>query len=496
MLFSPVFCPKGEKMKTKIKIIAISVAAVMALSVGSFFLIKGLGNKKTSVFDEENIVLSFSAMSDVHQQHNKQSVQDKLVNALDYAEELNGKPLDVAVFAGDLTERTWNVPISDNYNENYNADFKMFKDAIDKSLDPSLTSVFYCLGNHDNGPHESGVAELMPKIPTLFHSMLGDEYFADDADDSDIDGGRRHAIVNGYHFLSVNADKYWTLRGYSDETLTWLDNQLKVITKENPEQYVFVVGHPPLYETVFSSYRSDWADKDVYEVLEKYPQAMYFSGHIHNVLQDEIQVSQNGSFTALDCGSVKYSLIMNDVNEAGTIKFDNSVGTREEDFSQGLLVQVDKSGNVRVIRCDYYKRSPIKDAWEFEYPKKDNAHLAKYDNDTRANNNVAPIFASDAKITVTKSSSNKVSFTWDSATDDDMVRYYRLAVYKSVDGKKEKIKTYNVGTMTYQYLKASDMPSETTFTVVADYSGEYVFEIVAVDVWNKPSKPISLTVTL
>ncbi len=454
------------------------------------------GDKKSSAFDEDNIVLSFSAMSDVHQQLNKQAVSDYLVNALDYAEELNGKPLDLAVFAGDLTEETWRAPISEEYNENYNADIQMFKTTIEKALDLSVTPVFYALGNHDTDSSNNGDRERMNKIPASFAAQLGDAFFTADVADSDIAAGRRHAVVNGYHFLAVHPDSYWTLRGYSDETLNWLDNQLKVITKENPEQYVFVVAHPPLYETVFASYRGDWADKDVYEVLEKYPQAMYFGGHIHNVLQDEIQLSQNGYFTAMDCGSVKYTSMMNDVNDAGTLEFDNTVGTRESDFSQGLLVQVDKNGNVRVIRCDYYKRSPIKDAWEFEYPKKDNSHLEKYDNDARANNNVAPIFASDSKITVTKPSSNKISFTWDSATDDDMVRYYRLVVYKSVDGKKEKVKTYNVGTMTYQYLKASDMPSETTFTVVADYSGEYVFEIVAVDVWNKQSKPISLTVTL
>lgn len=131
--------------------------------------------------------------------------------------------------------------------------------------------------------------------------------------------------------------------------------------------------------------------------MEKYPQVIYFSGHIHNVLQEEAQISQNGAFTAIDCGSVKYTSWMNNLNDSGT-NFDNSVGTRIDDFSQGLLVQADGNGNVRVTRCNYYTKSPIKDPWELSYPKSDKSHLAAYDNEAREKKNEAPMVCAERKI--------------------------------------------------------------------------------------------------
>ena len=329
------------------KLGSLALAAVFA--GGAISLCGCAKNEKSGTFDETNIVLSFSAMSDIHQQKGKTQYADKLVRALDYAEELNGGPLDVALFAGDLTEETWRQN-NDDYSTEYNADVAMLKETLERSLNLEETAVFYALGNHDTDPSRLGV-EHMGGMTELFYRQLGEKFFWVDAADSQPEIGRRHAVVNGYHFLSVQPDEYWTLRGYSDETLSWIDAQLKKITAENPEQYVFVAAHPAVYGTVFGSYLGKWADLDLSDIMKKYPQVIYFSGHIHNVLQEEAQISQNGAFTAIDCGSVKYTPRMNNLNDSGT-NFDNSVGTRIDDFSQGLLVQVDGNGNVRVTRCN------------------------------------------------------------------------------------------------------------------------------------------------
>ncbi len=451
------------------------------------------GASRSGTFNENDIVLSFSAMSDIHQQMGKTQYSEFLVNALDYAEELNGKPLDLALFAGDLTEATWQKKDEENYNESYNGDIQQLKDALLSALDLNVTPVFYSLGNHDTDPSRLG-ADYMNGMPELFYNMLGEEFFKIDAPDSAPEAGMRHAVVNGYHFLAVQPSKYWTLKGYSQETLQWVDNQLKAITSAQPDRYVFVTAHPPIYGTVFRSYTNDWADRDLGDVLAKYPQVIYYSGHVHNVLQDEIQISQNGSFTSLDCGSVKYTGMMNMLNDSGT-EFDNSVGTRIDDFSQGLLTQVDGNGNVRVTRCDYYKRSPIKDAWTLSYPKRDNSHLLAYDNESREQNNAAPVFGNDASFTV-EHTGDTLSFRWNAATDDDQVRYYRLTAYETKEGKRQKLQTFNLATFTYLYDKVEEMPKECSYSRVVTWTGELSFELIAVDVWNARSSELTATITI
>ncbi len=471
------------------KRISLALAAVFA--VGALSLCGCAKNEKSGTFDETNIVLSFSAMSDIHQQKGKTQYADKLVRALDYAEELNGGPLDVALFAGDLTEETWRQN-NDDYSTEYNADVAMLKETLERSLNLEETAVFYALGNHDTDPSRLGV-EHMGGMAELFYRQLGEKFFWVDAADSEPEIGRRHAVVNGYHFLSVQPDEYWTLRGYSDETLSWIDAQLKKITAENPEQYVFVAAHPPVYGTVFGSYLGNWADLDLSDIMEKYPQVIYFSGHIHNVLQEEAQISQNGAFTAIDCGSVKYTSWMNNLNDSGT-NFDNSVGTRIDDFSQGLLVQADGNGNVRVTRCNYYTKSPIKDPWELSYPKSDKSHLAAYDNEAREKKNEAPMFAPNAKFEAKKTQGG-LSFSWDAATDDDMVRYYRIVVYETKNGQRTKVESYNLATFTYRYDRAEDMPTSLSYEKEGEYPGEYECELYAVDVWGAQSGAVTSAVT-
>lgn len=485
-------------------------AILLCLSVASCFSLASCGKgsgpseSRSGVFDETDVVLSFSAMSDIHQQVGKTTYSEYLINALDYAKELNGGPLDLALFAGDLTEEAWRTIDGVNYIAEYdeegnpvkpvyNADIEQLKSTLLTALDLNETPVFYCLGNHDTDPSRLGTA-YMSGMHQLFYDTLGEEFFKVDAADSAPESGWRHAVVKGYHFLSVDPDYYWTLRGYSDETLSWLDHQLKAITSENPDQYVFVTAHPPVYGTVFRSFTNDWADKDLGEIFEKYPQVVYMSGHIHNVLQDEIQISQNGYFTGLDCGSVKYTGMMNDLNDAGT-EFDNSIGTRIDDFSQGLLLQVDGNGNLRVTRCDYYNRSVIKDAWELSYPQSDRSHLLAYDNDSREQKNEAPVFAENAAFNVSYSG-DTLTFDWTAATDDDQVRYYRIVVYQVNGTAKTKLQTFNLATFTYRYDRVEDMPDSMSYSRVVTWTGELYFELSAIDVWNARSSDLTASVAI
>mgnify|MGYP007020203288 CR=1 FL=1 len=85
--------------------------------------------------------------------------------------------------------------------------------------------MFNCLGNPDTDP--SVLGDVMTEMPALFYSQLGEEFFRIDAADSLPSEGRRHAVANGYHFLSVNPARYWTPNGYEKSTLDWLDGNFR-----------------------------------------------------------------------------------------------------------------------------------------------------------------------------------------------------------------------------------------------------------------------------
>lgn len=98
-----------------------------------------------------------------------------------------------------------------------------------------------------------------------------------------------------------------------------------------------------------------------------------------------------------------------------------------------------------------------------------------------------------------------ISCVWQSAADDDMVRYYTLAVYNVSGTKKTKVKTFYLATFTYRYDRADEMPATESWKFTAadmkkycetyktEYTGEYFFELRAVDVWFARSEAVTLS---
>ena len=86
----------------------------------------------------------------------------------------------------------------------------------------------------------------------------------------------------------------------------------------NPNQYVIVLTHPMIYDTVYGSLLQDtytalgdyWSTKALSSILVGYPQAVTFGGHLHFPLNDPRSIWQ-GDFTALGCASTSYMAIDN-----------------------------------------------------------------------------------------------------------------------------------------------------------------------------------------
>ena len=81
------------------------------------------------------------------------------------------------------------------------------------------------------------------------------------------------------------------------------ERMIKEACEANPGKPVFVFDHVPASDTI---YGSNIGGSDVTrKVLEKYPNVVHFSGHIHGSLRNEEQIWQ-GAFTEINLGSLTY----------------------------------------------------------------------------------------------------------------------------------------------------------------------------------------------
>ncbi|PUB08339.1 LamG-like jellyroll fold domain-containing protein [Paenisporosarcina sp. OV554] len=124
-----------------------------------------------------------------------------------------------------------------------------------------------------------------------------------------------HREIQGYDFIFLGKDEKPANTAYmSDEQLAWLESTLAA--NAVPDKPIFVFMHEPIYQTVSKSYASDnYAyntspqEQKLKHILEKYPQAILTTGHLH----DDIKIPGNmytEKFSALRDGAVLNSQAM------------------------------------------------------------------------------------------------------------------------------------------------------------------------------------------
>ena len=109
--------------------------------------------------------------------------------------------------------------------------------------------------------------------------------------------------------LEVKNDFYdeIKLKGYTFLVIPQFVDRAKYIAmldkavKENPGKPIFVLDHVPAFDTVFNS--QTWGDTRRRPILNKYPQVVQLSGHVHGTLTNELNIWQ-GEFTAVNAGSL------------------------------------------------------------------------------------------------------------------------------------------------------------------------------------------------
>ena len=438
-------------------------------------------------FDEDNITLQFGALSDIHQNGSANSqYYKKYVSALKQLKNISGGNLDAVAFAGDLTDGAtraqWQQVIS-GYLE---------------VLDPEETYFMYCMGNHDSNHQYTSNFEYFQNL--LEHS--GKNFFAALQEDTPEDMykiANYHYNVNGYDFFSVTVE-YFSVGAncqISANTISWLDEQLKAVTEAKPNQPVFIIIHCMIYNTVYGSTLDTstgstslgWYTSQLTRTLKKYPQVVTFSGHLHFPLNDERSIMQT-DFTSLGCGSVRYMAIENGGYEdmkSATVMNDC------EEFSQGLFVQVDANGAMRIVRMDFYHNETIRTAWVIPATRPDGSHLTKYTKDR--DDKTAPEFSGDAEIILRKVTASAVQTTlkYKSAADADIVHHYQIYVF---DSKGKTVQSYKIISDFYRHATVEDMNEYWTKELRGlNFDTEYTIEVYAYDSWDNQSTPLRIVVT-
>ena len=216
-------------------------------------------------------------------------------------------------------------------------------------------------------------------------------------------------------------------------------------------------------------------------VLRKYPQAIVFGGHLHFPLNDPRSVWQ-GDFSVFGCASVRYMALENgkyeDMSSATVMKDCN-------DFSQGNLLQFDASGNMRVLRMDFYNKDVIGEPIVSSYPTSDKGHLTKYNHTTLSLANAAPSL-STLNVDVTD---GIATAKWAAGTDDEFVHHYVLTLKKGA----AVVTTMKILADFYKSAKTSGMRKEWTRSLGNVTDGTYELTLEAFDSWDAAAKPLKKT---
>ena len=445
---------------------------VFTLTDGTVYTIPLISVEKTSAFDENDIVLSLGAISDVHI-GNGYGSEAKFTSALNQlkmrAAEHDANGLDAILIVGDLVNTTNTGQIS------------TLKTLYEQVFNPVNVPMIYTIGNHDMNPGCNWSINTVTQN-AVFRDILGDNYFLTDQDQtSRVNFECRDCVVGDYHILCITPNGPNPVV-YDAQALTWLNSRLKAITEADPDRYVLLLTHPMIYHTVYGSELGTyWYTSSLTPILEGYPQVVTFGGHLHFPLNDPRSIWQ-GAFTSLGCGSTSYMAF-----EGGAYENKKSATVLNDagEFSEGLLVQFDRSGNARFTRMDFYRSAAIGKPWIIDAPKGDKSHLATYDHVALAAANKAPVLS-------TVSYDNGV-VTFAAGTDDEFVHHYDITI-KNAGGTT--VATKKIMSDFYRAPQTSMMKDSYSVSFDSLGDGNYTVSVVGTDSWGAESEAVSKAFTI
>jgi len=424
----------------------------------------------TSGFDEGRIVLSLGVVSDVHIDGKSQPTSNKFKSALNQlgteAAKEDKDGLDGILVVGDLIQN----PYRDTTTY-YEAE--LFKELYESVYSPEKMPLVYTIGNHDVYKHWNDRPYYFSK---KIERIMGEKYFTLDLDDEMREKYEcRHCVIDGCHILCITPNHADPVT-YPEEAKQWLDRKLAEITTAEPDRYVLVLTHPMITGTVYGSNLGGfWATKELTPILEKYPQAVTFGGHLHFPLNDPRSIWQ-GSFTAFGTASTRYMAI----EDGGYERMAGKTTMKDmNEYSQGLLLQFDADGNMRATRMDFFHNTTIGSPWVLDHPTADGSHLKRYSQTLRASANKAPRLGK-AKAMMTESGP---VLQFAAGKDDEFVHHYVI----TVSSKDSVVVTKKILADFYRHPLPSEMKQTWEESLGELPTGKYRIRLQAFDSWDAKS---------
>ena len=442
-------------------------------------------------FDEKNIVFTFGAISDVHVDgaYGLESSYNKATRAYRVLQEkaTSGK-LDAVLIAGDLvncTNSIGNVYSDDKYvgtkEENQpkqaKAERANFKKAVKDAL-PDSVALFYALGNHDS----VYLRHTQDFIDDFSADGTYKRYFQYDVDMDKTAKGLRHCIIGGYHFFAIELSSH----PYTQATYDWLRQEFDKIIKEDKNTNIFLAAHySPEYAKGYTAEGKDTFDG----LLKEYPQVIVMSGHDHDYVQKETSIMQSEhGYVSLNCGSSAYFLLQN------TTPGLNCVNANEGYIKQhngGLLLEIDKNGNIRVRRLNFKTGTICADDWMIPALKNGKREL-KY-TAARAQQVQKPYFKKGATVSLEQSKYN-LHLAFDASICEDYVYYYKVVITDNKTGKEYK--KFGVSSRFFADKNESDSLTKFDLNLEPLEPGDYTVKIIPVDTFSNEGESIEGKITI
>ena len=430
-------------------------------------------------FCPEQIVFTFGVLSDWHVKLNPEPERDtraKLSSALTQLQTLalreDPHGLALLVAAGDLT------------HDGKAEEIELLRETMTSVFPFDRSAFIYVAGNHDR--HNPACNEEYHRV---FGPLVEGMYDAHSAAPDGIFGGNRHYTVGGRHFITLDPGKYSKTEPniFTESTKLWLDETLARITAEEPNAYVYVITHLLIQDTCYGSSRGFfYATADVTSILKKYPQVVTFGGHLHYPLNDERAIMQT-DFTSLETATLS-DMLIDGFDCANVRKGTKVVNNRA--FAQGLLVQVDAGGNLRVKRLDLWRGAEIGEPWLLDAPKADRSHLGRY-TAARGHDGRRPMLTGQVNVAFSEFEEGiqGLRLTLDAATlPGGWVRKYAVTVTDRASG--ETVLEMRYMSDFYRYPTPESVPQRIEIPVPGVARGAYAVSVTALDCWERESEPI------
>lgn len=265
------------------------------------------------IFDEE-VLAEFQIVSDVHvtpsdtasgevrlsNTHFNMMLQDVIANS----------PDSIGIFInGDIA----NTGKETEYRKVYD----MYQRAQSESGN-ALPGIHISIGNHDwMGGNPSS---LFQRYAAYFNGSIEqpENVYYDEE-------------VGGYHFIYLGGEEAGLRAVLSDDQLTWFDQRMQEISKEDPNKPVFVLLHQSFYNTVSGSLPGQGWDGVANEaklqrIMKKYGQIIFLNGHSHWEMNSESCMYPGGETTPVALNTASVSYLWTSYNIPGGEHLDGSHG--------------------------------------------------------------------------------------------------------------------------------------------------------------------------